>query len=512
MASDPQFEPQQRLHGLSWLFALTAYVKQMIVPIIAFVFFGARNDAELWGALILIPLLLGAVWQQLIYRYGFGPRSLVIHEGLFFRNVRQIEYGRIENIDVERGLLHRLLGVAQVSVATSTGGKPEAIIRVLGLDAVQEMRDRVFLRGRAPEAEQAPVPADEILLHLPPAELIRYGLIDNRGMLVVAAGFGLLAQSGFFESPHPLFQALWETMPVGEFASLGILVQAGFVIAGIVGLILSLRLLSIALALVTLFDFTLSRHGTDFRVRHGLITRLALTLRTRRIQSVHQTETLLHRWFGRVSLRVDLAGDSGLQQNPEQQAGVRARWLAPICEPQVARDLMAAALPDIDLDQAPDWQPLAPHARGRLFRRTVYAGSLLAGIGASVLAFLPDAIVPAPIWIAIATLAFVLIAWLYAHIYVKYTRWALTEDALLYRCGWLTRRLIVAPRNRLQSVQLSTSPFDRRYRMASISIDTAGAGASRDSIQIPLLSIDVAQRLAAALYRSRTLEAATTAI
>ena len=126
MESEADFQPRQRLHPLSWLFSLTAYIKQLIVPLAAFLIFGARDDAAVWGAIALVPLLIGALWQQWIYRYGFGPRGLVIQEGLFFRNVRQIEYARIENIDIERGVLHRLFGVAQVSIATSTGGKAEA--------------------------------------------------------------------------------------------------------------------------------------------------------------------------------------------------------------------------------------------------------------------------------------------------------------------------------------------------------------------------------------------------
>ena len=142
-------------------------------------------------------MLIRALWHQWTFRYGFGARGLVIREGLIFRNVRQIEYQRIENIDTERGLLHRLLNVAQVRVQTSTGGKPEALISVLDLGAVQEMRQRVFADTR-PTAEAAKAPEEPRLLHLPPMELVRYGLIDNRGMILVAAGAGLLQQAGFF--------------------------------------------------------------------------------------------------------------------------------------------------------------------------------------------------------------------------------------------------------------------------------------------------------------------------
>lgn len=503
VASEPVFQPQQRLHPLSWLFTLTAYIRQLIVPLAAFLIFGARDNAALWGAIVIVPLFIGALWQQLIYRYGFGPRGLVIQDGLFFRNVRQIEYPRIENIDIERGVLHRLLGVAQVSIATSTGGKAEASIRVLSLSAVQKMRESVFAAARPTQSPAAAETAATPLLRLPAQELIRYGLIDNRGMIVVAAVGGLLYQGGSDELIKRTANAWLESSQFHEFVGLGIAMQVGLAIAGLFGILLSLRLFSVAFALITLFDFTLSRHEQDFRIRHGLLTRVALTLRIRRIQAVHQTESLLHRVFDRVSLRADLAGDSQASQESQQQTQ-RTRWLAPVCTKQQAQMLIAAALPDIDLTAEPDWQPLAPRARARMFRQTIYFWIVLALLVTSALYLVPGVAVPfSRGWMLLLSLVGLPFAWARSYIYVKHTRWALTPDAVLFQHGWLTRRLVIAPRNRVQSIMLSSSPFDRHYAMAAVSVDTAGASALRDHIRIPMLPREVAEELAAALYRSR---------
>jgi putative membrane protein len=504
VVSEETFRPQLRLHALSWLFSLTSYVKQMMVPIVAFIFFGARDDGELWGALIFVPLLVGALWQQWVFRYGYGPRGLVVQDGLLFRSVRLIEYARIENIDVERGVLHRLLGVALVRIATSTGGKAEATLRVLNLAAVEDLRACVFARREHSAAVSGASESDEVLLHVAPGELVRYGLIDNRGLIVVAAAFGLISQNSELARLFWGRAGAWfHDSSWAAIAGMGIALQVGMFLATLIGIVLSLRLLSIAIALVTLFDFTLSRHGADFRIRHGLLTRVALTLRVRRVQAVHQTATLLHRAFGRVSLRVDLAGDSAGDEHKQQPQG-RTRWLAPICTPSQARELLAQALPDADLSQEPDWQPLAPGARLRMFRRGVYVGVLIVGAGALALHFIPNvAFTPGATSLMCALLAILLFAWLRATLYVRHTRWALTPDAIYFHHGWLTRRLAIAPRNRVQSVVLAHSPFDRRSSMASVSLDTAGASASGQDIHIPMLHAKVAHELANALYRSR---------
>ncbi len=501
MASEGEFEPQLRLHPLSWLFSLLGFVRQFIVPLAAAVFFGARNDPGLWALVAAAPLLAAALWHQYTFRYGFGPRGLVIRSGLLFRNVRQIEYARIENIDTARGPLHRLLRVADVRVETSTGGKPEALIRVLGLREAAELRDRILAGGtaqpvpqRAQPAQPAQVDGETTLLQLPPGELARFGLIDNRGMILVAAFVGFVYQNSAAELTSRLPER-WVT-GLEDFEALGHVVQFALALALLVGALALVRALSVILALVTLHDFRLTRSEGDLRIRHGLLTRVSLTLRLPRIQTLQQTESLMHRLLGRVSLSVDLAGDRGAEGGRRERSSKRVRWLAPVIPTGRAAELIGAALPDADLATPPDWRPLASGARGRLFRRGIAVALLVAALPSVWLAMrgaLPW------LWLMLAIPP---LAWWYATAYVRHTRWALTDDLLLFRVGWLTKRLVIAPRNRVQAVELAESPFDRRARMATVGVDTAGAGASSLPIRIRYLERGIARELAVALYRS----------
>jgi putative membrane protein len=496
VASDADFQPTRRLHGMSWLFGLSVAIKQMVLPLIALLFFGTRDDDQgpfrpYIVPVILVGLLIRALWQQWTYRYGFGPHGLVIREGLIFRNVRQIEYARIENIDTERGVLHRLFGVAEVRVQTSTGGKPEALISVLDLEAVQAMRERVFVESKPGEPAVAAT-EETTLLHLPSGELIRYGLIDNRGMIVVAAGLGLLHETGLLTLDKGWFESLLQSSSAAGLVALGWVMQIALGALAVVSAIVAVRILSVVLALVTFHDFRLTRQNGDLRARYGLFTRIALTLRTRRIQAVHQTESLLHRWLDRVTLNVDLAGDSGGGDQPDTNKS-RARWLAPVCLASAAPALIAAALPSIDLTDEPDWQPLAPRARGRIFRRSAVVAVLIL-TGPAIWYLREGAIV--------VVLSCIPLAWMHAHLYTKHTRWALAKDAVMFRSGWLTRRLTIVPRDRVQALSIDASPFDRRSQMANIYVDTAGGSAMRGGIRIRYLAADVAEGLATALYRT----------
>jgi putative membrane protein len=486
------FVPERRLHPLSWLFVLLASIKQFIVPLIAVVVFGARDDGSAWGALFVFPLLIAAVWRQYLFRYGFGPRGLVIREGLLFRNIRQIEYERIENIDTERGVLHRLMNVAEVRLESSAGGKPEALIRVLGTEAVQELRERIFgsgYRAQVSRAQPEQGSAEEVLLRLSPAELMRYGFVDNRGMLIVAASFGFISQTGVMRGAGEFVRERLFTEAAGAWG----LSLAAVGLGVFITIFLVVRLLSLLWALVTLHDFTLSRQATDLRIRYGLLTRVALTLRLSRIQAAHQTESVLHRFFGRVSMAVDLAGDGGQQVDESGMPETRMRWLAPICTPRRAAELMRIALPMLASDSQPEWQVLAAGAKMRLFRKVVLVMTLILAT-------------PAIFWLKyqapLIWLVLVPLAWLHADLYVRHTRWALTREALLFRRGWLTRRFSIVPRSRVQVVHQVMSPFDRRKQMATLLVDTAGAGALSGVVRIPYLPASAAATLAAQLHGS----------
>jgi putative membrane protein len=271
-----------------------------------------------------------------------------------------------------------------------------------------------------------------------------------------------------------------------------LVMQIALGVLAVISAIIAVRMLSIVLALVTLHDFKLTRQNGDLRARYGLFTRIALTLRTRRIQAVHQTESLIHRWFKRVTLNVDLAGDSGGGDQPDANKS-RARWLAPVCSADAAPALIAAALPSIDLSDEPDWQPLAPRARGRIFRRSAFLAILI--LTGPAIWYLREAAI-------VVVLSCIPLAWMHAHLYTKHTRWALARDAVMFRSGWLTRRLTVVPRDRVQTLSIDASPFDRRSQMANIFVDTAGGGAMRAGIRIRYLAADVAEKLATALYRT----------
>jgi putative membrane protein len=83
--------------------------------------------------------------------------------------------------------------------------------------------------------------------------------------------------------------------------------------------------------------------------------------------------------------------------------------------------------------------------------------------------------------------------------------WALTDELVAFRSGWVWRSVTIAPLARVQAVAFRESPFDRRNDMASVRVDTAGAGDLSHRIAIPYLAREIASGLSRQLAHEAAL-------
>ncbi len=464
-----------RLHPLSLLFSVGSAARRLLLPGIVVLYYSGGSNLEFWLMLFFIPAVLAAVARYLSYRYRMGSEEMIVREGIITKNERHIPYGRIQNVDLAQNPIHRIFRVAEVRLETAGGESPEAVIRVLSLDAVERMRAKVFDQ-RQPEI--APEPDSPTIVHrMPPREVALYGVISNQGMVVVAAAFGVAWQFGALDRLDELLerQSL-QGLSTLRFNPLG---TALVIVAGLLVALVLLRILSVALAFVRLHGFVLRRRGDDLRAEYGLLTRVSKTIPRHRIQLLSCRQTVLHRWFDRTAVQVETAGSAG------EQDGVSSGrlWLAPVLEPEKLSELVAETLPGVDLGTV-RWEPIAARAWIRWFRRGL--GISLAVTAVGVVAF--------GVW----GLLFALLApnaYVQARLRARHEGYALTPEAIVYRSGWWVRKMSIVRFSKIQVLHKWQSPFDRRHRMASLSADTAGASIIAHRIEVPFLDEPVAQAL-----------------
>jgi putative membrane protein len=143
-----------------------------------------------------------------------------------------------------------------------------------------------------------------------------------------------------------------------------------------------------------------------------------------------------------------------------------------------------------------DWTGVHPRAFWRVFRRSLVWTAMFQLL---VLAFAGWR----GLWLAPVLLAWDLIS---SRLYTRNLGWTTTRDVVAFKTGKLVRVFTLAPLVRVQSVSLSETPFDRRTKMARISVDTAGTGGGGYDVAVPYLPRDTARDL----YAQLSAAAATT--
>ncbi len=492
---------EQRLHPFSWLFVLITQLREAALPLIVFVLFGRGEWWELFILVAAVVFALYAFVYSIGFRYRIDADELHVREGIFDRTERHIPYARIQNIARRSNVLHRWFGVTELRLESGGGIKPEAVMKVLRvadadvLVGILRAKRHGVVAAPGTSDDQVPVEAHapRQLLALPLVELLRLGLISNRGMVVVAGAFAAIWQ---FQPTNPgkawRMPFNWIEQGVGQVSAqhyswLAMVIGGG---ALLLALFLLLRLLSVALAILMHYGFRLERDGDRLGAGGGLLTHAHGSARIDRLQMLHVEETLLHRWFKRMSLKTDVAG--GVRAINDESG--KLHWLAPIATPQQVDTLLGEILHAPPL-AAFSWRGLHPRAWRRRARWSIFFWLF---VTANVMFwFGPVA------FLLLAGLAYSVFA---ARGWVGFTRYAMDDRFLVWRHGWHSHHYALIELDKVQAVEFRQSPFDRRAQMASIRVDTMAADPMGGGIDIPYLPVATARALFAVLARRAALQ------
>jgi putative membrane protein len=474
--SGPDLARTQRLHPLSPVFDLISLVRQLVPAVVG---------ASVSGVAALIPLgvVLLVAGRYLVWwrkTWSFDGAVFRMDSGVLARREIRIPAARIQQVELVRGLRHRMLGLATIEVETAGGaGRSEIDLEVVRLDVAMALRDalvraRDAARGDPPVSTagqpaapvaSAPPSTDEVLVRLSTARLAVAGITGPQVfVLLPAAGW-------LFQAVDDLPDRIAGLMRQGELESAGPVALAAAVVIGI----LAWFAVAATASIVANHGFTVCRRGDDVVLARGLFSRRESTVPLRRVQAVRVDQSILRRALGMVALRVQSAGQGG------SEAEVALRGVVPLLTP-----VEAASLVTTMVGSGGQLGPLVPApaaARRRaLVRRVVPA----------VVVTAPLVVVAWPwgLFLLVTAVALAVASGIDAYRGLGY-RW--DKGILVARQGSLARRTVVVAAVKAQSTRVRSSPFQRRVGLVTLAVDVAG-GTAPEVVDQPT---EVAEDLAA---------------
>jgi putative membrane protein len=488
------------VHSSSLLFELLSRARQFIFPALLGIYSFAQGGWIFIGlGLIAVGVMFGfALLRYFTLQYCIADGELRVREGWIFRTYRTVPTQRIQNIDLVQNVLHRIFGVAEVRIETASGKEPEAILKVLQLSEVEWLREQVFPKNAStateehldlassssPSASAARVKASgECLLTLSLMDLSLAGLISNRGWLLVPIAIGAMYESRIFmRFPGNRFRIRSEDI-FQNLPQIGSWTSAIGAVTTLLVIFVALKLFSVGWYVLRFYGYELRRMGEDLRISCGLFTRVSATIPRKRIQFISIHRTWLGRKLGLASVRIETAG-GGATEHENASQSIGRRWFVPVIREQHIPALMADIREGMvwEEDQF-DWKPLSTLAAKRMSRIAIVV-SLMMTLAAGA--------IWRPWGLGLGLIIFPVLLRVFQR-KSKSMRYARAAQLIVYRSGMLTKKCSVTFLDKVQTLRISQTPFDRRWHMATLAVDTAAAGPADHRIAVDYLDADFAR-------------------
>lgn len=153
----------EKLHPrVKWIFRVNSYSGLLFFALFfIFLVFGisAGEGVKIANGFFIFPIgliffvIIVELFVHLTYinwKYEFTPNSLKIEKGVIIKSYKSIPYERVQNVDITRGILARILGLSSIEIQTAgysmhynsrRGGHSEGHLPGLSVEAAEHIRE-----------------------------------------------------------------------------------------------------------------------------------------------------------------------------------------------------------------------------------------------------------------------------------------------------------------------------------------------------------------------------------
>ncbi len=432
----------RRLHPIAVVTWLLDGMKQFWFALAPILFSSGR--ARMLSLVAFATILsIGATIRWLRFRYMLTADALVMEGGVVHRWEKTIPRARIQSLDLNQKLRHRLLGLVEVRVEIIGGRQePEGRLRAVSRAEADRLRRELLRTPDVAVGSEIDTP------------LV---VLDAGGILLAGLTGGRVAVTGliFFAFMQYLPESQQDRLGkgIGSFIETSGQPRAVTIALLVLTALFAIAVLGLAMTVITFWGFEVRREGDRIMVSRGLLDRRRSIVPLRRIQAVRIHQNLLRRMFGWASVSVVVAG-YGPQAEKEG-----LHMLLPVGTLQAARTLAAFVIPQASLVDNIELEPAPLRARGKRILRALLESAV-------IVAFLVVRFGSAGYWSAFI-LPFA-VAWGVAS--YRALGHALAQGAMLARSGVLDRVVTVVPMANVQRMRLTAGPLQRIRRLAELRV------------------------------------------
>jgi len=441
-----------------------AQLPQLIPMVIAIVIAG--SNAPVFGlGLTVVALIAVSVVPWATTFYQVTDTHVRLRTGVLNKKVATARRDRIRSVDLTASAPHRVLGLKKVLIGTGSDGN-QVELNCVAAPYAQALHSSLMPTGTTADAgatvdDQVP---PQVLARFRP-DWLRYAPFSLGGLAVAAAIGAFGAQ---FANELGAFDRLRRTgdtlLGWIDDAPLGLVVAVA-----VVGVVVLAAVLSVVGYLLGNWGFTLTRHpDATLRVSRGLINTAETSLDEKRVRGVHLHEPILMRPVRGARLFAIATGSSR----------------HPMLLPPAPLDDAVAVAAEVADSTADLSAPLADHgpgARRRRISRAVMSAVVVAAVPLAAAGFgwaSAELAVTAAVVLAAAAL-------LAALPRIAHLGSAVTDTSVVVSSPTIARHRYLVGRGGVVGWSWSSSPFQRRLRVATLTLATAAGSQAYEMVDLP---------------------------
>jgi len=443
-------------------------------------FGGGKSDRILIA--VSIFALVGMVYSIINYfRYYFyiSDEELIIESGVFKRSKLNVPFDRIQTINFEQNLIHRIFNVVRLKIDTAGSAKAEFEFHAISNKKAEFLRDLLLSKKElqttssteTAEFEEVVPSAQEYktIMQLSVLDLIKAGAVENH----LRSGGIILAFMWWIWSSIDDMGLHEKVLGSGIEETVMDKISSGFIIAGM--LVFVFFILSFIVSMVKMvinnYDLKFLRSENGFKINAGLFTKKDTSALDHKIQVLSWGDNPLKKLIGIKDLRLKQA--SSIVLNKKTSIKI------PSCKEEHI-DLVKNTLYGENALDGIEYSPIDK----RYFYRNGGIISLLA-ISLVTLFFYLDQNTQA-IGFTLLGLFFVFSFYLS----FRKKRYGYNNEMLVITGGAYGDKTEILPIYKIQSLSRKQTPYQRRNGLANLVVHTASG-----KVSVPYISNEKVQNI-----------------
>lgn len=471
------FEYPQRQSPVAILLVISQaffnIIKQLW-PVLLLFYFGKSSSS--FNSYILYFVIgasvLSAFYSTINYfrtYFSVINNELTLTSGILSSKKVTIPADRIQSINLEQNIIHRIFNVQRLKIDTAGSTEKEVEISALNINTAEALRN-ILLKNKTSNASKvettnvAEVITEKIILKLSLGNLIKVGLLENHiksGWIIFGFGWWIYFQ---------LQEVGIETYDYIEKYSmllLGLTLLIGFIILfAFVSILISL-----IRTVIKYFNLKFVRTDRGFKITYGLFNTQTVSALDNKIQTVSWSDNLLKRLFKIFDLK--------LKQASSKEIDTKQAIQIPGCDLKQIDAVLSYLYPK-DIKKEITLSKVHPSYLNRAIIISV------------IIALIPITIgiimgLPYPIMVGVFMLLYFP---LISYLKFKKLSYGYNDELIRIQGGVFGDKNIVTPIFKIQAIAKTQSPFESRRNLASLEIYNASGSES-----IPFIPMETANEI-----------------